>query len=126
MPKKRDFLRLDDLSRAEVRSVLALASRLKSEPKGARAALLAGRSIAIVLEKPSTRTRVSFEIGAAQLGAHPVVLDVPGSQIGRGEPIRDTARVLARYSDLIVFRTSSAERLREMAGAGVPVVNALS
>jgi ornithine carbamoyltransferase len=79
-----------------------------------------------VLEKPSTRTRVSFEVGAAQLGMQPVVLGAQGSQLGRGEPIRDTARVLARYCDAIVFRTSTSDRLREMAMASVPVVNALS
>src|SRR5579883_2273828 len=123
---KRDFLRLTDLSLAEAREVHALARRLKGEPKGARTTLLAGRAVAIVLEKASTRTRVSFEVGCAQLGAQPVVLGTQGSQLGRGEPIRDTARVLARYCDAIVFRTSSTARLLEMAGATVPVVNALS
>ena len=82
--------------------------------------------MAIVLEKASTRTRVSFEVGCAQLGAHPVVLGVQGSQLGRGEPIRDTARVLARYCDAIVYRTFSTARLVEMATASVPVINALS
>jgi ornithine carbamoyltransferase len=125
MPK-RDFLRLADLSLAEARDVFALALRLKHEPKGNRTALLAGRAVAIVLEKASTRTRVSFEVGVAQLGAHPVVLGVQGSQLGRGEPIRDTARVLERYCDAIVFRTSTTARLLEMATATVPVVNALS
>jgi ornithine carbamoyltransferase len=124
--KKRNFLKLGDLSAAEVRQVLALAARLKHEPKGTRTALLAGRSVAIVLEKASTRTRVSFEVGCAQLGAHPVVLGIQGSQLGRGEPIRDTARVLARYCDAIVYRTSSTANLLEMARAGVPVVNALT
>jgi ornithine carbamoyltransferase len=124
--KKRDFLKLSDLSRDEAARVLALARKLKAEPKGMRTSLLAGRAVAIVLEKASTRTRVSFEVGAAQLGMHPVVLGVQGSQLGRGEPIRDTARVLARYCDLIVFRTSSTERLHEMAVASVPVINALS
>jgi ornithine carbamoyltransferase len=123
---KRDFLHLSDLTLAEARRVLDVARTLKAEPRGARTGLLAGRSVAIVLEKASTRTRVSFEVGAAHLGMHPVVLGVQGSQLGRGEPIRDTARVLARYCDVIVFRTSTTERLREMATAGVPVVNALS
>jgi ornithine carbamoyltransferase len=125
MPK-RDFLRLSDLTLAEAREVLALAAALKREPKGKRTSLLAGRAVAIVLEKASTRTRVSFEVGVAQLGAHPVVLGVQGSQLGRGEPIRDTARVLERYCDAIVFRTSTTGRLLEMATATVPVVNALS
>jgi ornithine carbamoyltransferase len=123
---KRDFLRLTDLTLGEARELLALAAKLKHEPKGMRTQLLAGRSVAIVLEKASTRTRVSFEVGCAQIGLHPVVLGVQGSQLGRGEPIRDTARVLARYCDAIVFRTSTTARLLEMATATVPVVNALS
>ena len=123
---KRDFLRLSDVSTFEAREVLTLASKLKAEPKGARTQLLAGRSVAIVLEKASTRTRVSFEVGCAQIGVHPVVLLVQGSQLGRGEPIRDTARVLGRYCDAIVFRTSATSRLLDMATAPVPVVNALS
>jgi ornithine carbamoyltransferase len=126
MTTKRDFLRLADLSLAEARQVLALSGRLKREPKGLRTQLLAGLSVAVVLEKASTRTRVSFEVGCAQLGAHPVVLGVQGSQLGRGEPIRDTARVLARYCDAIVYRTSTTARLLEMAQARVPVLNALT
>ncbi|HXX68693.1 MAG TPA: ornithine carbamoyltransferase [Polyangiaceae bacterium] len=124
--QKRDFLNLTDLSLTEAREVLALAARLKAEPKGARTRLLPGRAVAIVLEKASTRTRVSFEVGCAQLGMHPVVLGIQGSQLGRGEPIRDTARVLAGYCDAIVFRTSARTRLTEMATASVPVINALS
>jgi ornithine carbamoyltransferase len=126
---KRDFLSLSDLSLAEAREVIALARVLKSEQKAApsrRTSLLAGRSIAIVLEKASTRTRVSFEVGVAQLGGYPVVLGVDGSQLGRGEPIRDTARVLAGYCDAIAYRTSSPSRLAQMATAPVPVINALS
>jgi ornithine carbamoyltransferase len=123
---KRDFLHLTDLTGLEARAVLALASRLKAEPKGLRTQLLAGRAAAIVLEKASTRTRVSFEVGCAQLGLYPVVLGVQGSQLARGEAIRDTARVLERYCDVIVFRTTTTARLREMATSRVPVVNALS
>jgi ornithine carbamoyltransferase len=123
---KRDLLHLTDLSRVEARTVLALAARLKAEPKGLRTGLLAGRAAAIVLEKASTRTRVSFEVGCAQLGLYPVVLGVQGSQLARGEPIRDTARVLERYCDVIVFRTSTTARLLEMATSRVPVINALS
>jgi ornithine carbamoyltransferase len=107
-PAKRDFLSLSDLTLAEARAVLA------------------GRSVAIVLEKASTRTRVSFEVGVSQLGGYPVVLGLEGSQLGRGEPIRDTARVLARYCDAIAYRTSSPHRLEQMATASVPVINALS
>jgi ornithine carbamoyltransferase len=126
MTSKRDYLKLTDLSLAESREVLALAARLKHEPKGRRTRLLEGRAVAIILEKASTRTRVSFEVGCAQLGMQPVVLGIQGSQLGRGEPIRDTARVLARYCDAIVYRTAGDDRLREMATASVPVVNALS
>jgi ornithine carbamoyltransferase len=123
---KRDFLHLTDLSLPEARQILTIAARLKEEPRGKSTHLLSGRAVAIVLEKASTRTRVSFEVGCAQLGAHPVVLGIQGSQLGRGEPIRDTARVLARYCDAIVYRTSATARLREMATASVPVINALS
>jgi ornithine carbamoyltransferase len=125
--KKRDFLRIGDLSLTEARRVLGLARTLKAEPKGTRIAALAGRAVAIVLEKPSTRTRVSFEVGVAQLGGHPVVLTSDGSQLARGEPIKDTARVLSGYADAIVYRTFGDERLAEMAQfASVPVINALS
>ncbi len=123
---KRDLLGVGDLTPAESADVFALARAMKHEPKGARLNALAGRSIAIVLEKASTRTRVSFEVGAAQLGAHPVVIPMQGSQLMRGEPVRDTARVLASYSDMIIYRTSERTRLEEMATAKVPVVNALS
>jgi ornithine carbamoyltransferase len=126
---KRDFLTLADVSLAEAREILAIARILKDERKvspGRRTSLLAGRSIAVVLEKASTRTRVSFEVGVAQLGGYPVVLGTEGTQLGRGEPIRDTARVLARYCDAIAYRTSSPARLAQMATASVPVINALS
>jgi ornithine carbamoyltransferase len=122
----RHFLRLTDLSLPEAREVLSLATQLKAEPKGARRLLLQGLSVAVVLEKASTRTRVSFEIGIAELGAYPVVLGVQGSQLGRGEPIRDTARVLGRYCDAIVYRTYGHDRLLEMTQGKVPVINALS
>jgi ornithine carbamoyltransferase len=124
--KKRDFLKLTDLTLAEAREVLTLAAKMKQEPPGTRVQQLAGRAVAIILEKSSTRTRVSFEVGCAQLGVHPVVLGVQGSHLGRGEPIRDTARVLSRYCEAIVYRTSRTERLVEMATASVPVLNALS
>ncbi|MDP9150035.1 MAG: ornithine carbamoyltransferase [Myxococcota bacterium] len=124
---KRDFLHLSDLTLAEARRVLTLAATVKEGPRGAHRGLLSGLAVAVLLEKASTRTRVSFEVGCAQLGAQPVVLGTQGSQIGRGEPIRDTARVLSRYCDAIVYRTSTGARLLEMAtAASVPVVNALS
>jgi ornithine carbamoyltransferase len=126
-PKKRDFLSLFDLSLAEAREVFALTKTMKHEPKGRRTELLRGRAVAILLEKASTRTRVSFEVGVAQLGAQPVVLGIQGSQLGRGEPLKDTARVLSRYCDAIVYRTFATSRLKEMAAfSSGPVVNALS
>jgi ornithine carbamoyltransferase len=123
---KRDFLKLADLAISETREVLALATRVKAEPKGARVGALLGRSVAILLEKSSTRTRVSFEVGCAQLGAQPVVINAQTSQMSRGEPIADTARVLAGYCDAIVYRTGATSRLHEMATASVPVINALT
>ncbi len=126
-PRKRDFLSLLDLSHAEAREIYALTTTMKHEPKGRRTELLRGRSVAILLEKASTRTRVSFEVGVAQLGGAPVVLGIQGSQLGRGEPLKDTARVLSRYCDAIVYRTYATSRLREMATySSGPVINALS
>jgi ornithine carbamoyltransferase len=123
----RHFLSIADLSLAEAREVFAASAKMKAAPRGATLDLLRGRAIAVVLEKASTRTRVSFEAGIAQLGAHPITLTSDGSQIARGEPIRDTARVLGRYCDAIAFRTFATTRLKEMAQyAGVPVINALS
>ncbi|GAC1576102.1 MAG: ornithine carbamoyltransferase [Polyangiales bacterium] len=127
MEKKRDFLSLKDLSKEALAAILEGAHALKNGEKCSHNELLRGRAIAVVLEKASTRTRVSFEVGIAQLGAQPVVIGVDGSQIGRGEPIKDTARVLSRYCDGIAYRTSIAARLTEMAQfASVPVINALS
>jgi ornithine carbamoyltransferase len=123
---KRDFLRISDLTVDEISALFELATTLKAAPKSSQLHRLAGRGVAIVLEKASTRTRVSFEIGVAQLGGHPVVLGEQGSQLGRGEPVRDTARVLSRYCDLIAFRTFGDARLKEMCTASVPVINALS
>jgi hypothetical protein len=93
----RHFLADDDLTPAEQAEVLALAAELKAGAPGARP--LAGLAVAVVFEKPSTRTRLSFEVGIVQLGAHPVVLDARSTQLGRGETIEDTARVLSRYVD---------------------------
>jgi ornithine carbamoyltransferase len=106
--------------------LLDLAADLKARPD-AYAGRLAGRSVALIFEKPSTRTRVSFEVGVAQLGGHPVVLSTTDLQLGRGETIEDTGRVLSRYVDAIVLRTFEQERLEVLAGAAdVPVVNSLS
>jgi ornithine carbamoyltransferase len=106
--------------------VLALAAELKADPFAQRP--LAGpRAVAVVFDKPSTRTRVSFEVGIAQLGGHPLIVDARASQLGRGETIADTARVLSRFVDAIVWRTGDQSRIEEMAAAAtVPVVNALT
>jgi len=121
-----DYLSVDDLSPEELLDLLDLAARVKADP-AAHAGQLAGRSIALIFEKPSTRTRVSFEVAVAQLGAHPVVLNSTELQLGRGETIEDTGRVLSRYVDAIVLRTFEQERLEVLAeAASVPVVNSLS
>lgn len=125
---KRDFLSLDDLSAAEVSALLARAKILKAErAAGRRHPVLAGKSLAMVFEKASTRTRVSFEVGMFELGGHAVCLDREGSQIGRGEPIADTARVLGRYCHGIVVRTFAHSRAEDLARAApVPVINGLT
>ena len=122
----RDYLSVDDLSAPELTSVLSLAGKLKAD-RHMHADALAGRAAALIFEKSSTRTRVSFEVGVAQLGGHPITLASGDLQLGRGETIEDTGRVLSRYVDVIVLRTFEQERLEALAGAAtVPVVNALS
>lgn len=122
----RHLLRDDDLTPAEQAEVLDLADRLKADPFAERP--LAGpRAVGVVFDKSSTRTRVSFEAGITQLGGTAIILDGTTSQLGRGETISDTSRVLSRYLDAIVWRTSGQERIEEMAAAAtVPVVNALT
>jgi ornithine carbamoyltransferase len=123
---ERDFLSVDDLTPEELSSVLDLSAKVKAQPED-YASRLAGRSVAMVFEKPSTRTRVSFEIAIASCGGHPVPLSAAELQLGRGETIEDTGRVLSRYVDAIVLRTFEQERLEVLASAAsVPVVNALS
>ncbi len=126
----RHFLVDTDLTSGEQADVLALAGRLKERRSVDRASAqrpLAGRSVAVLFEKASTRTRMSFEVGIAELGAHPMIVDAGSTQLGRGEPLRDTAAVLSRYVDAVVMRTFGQDRLEELAaGAEVPVVNALT
>jgi len=120
------FLRDDDLSPDGQRAVLELATLLKQDPYGTRP-LEGPRPVAVIFEKPSLRTRVSFEAGIAQLGGQPVIIDARSTHFGRGETVQDASAVLSRYVDAIVIRTSSDERLRAVAGAAsVPVVNALT
>ena len=122
----RHYLSVDDLSARELGEVLDLASQLKAD-RSRHDAALAGRSIALIFEKPSTRTRVSFEVAITQLGAAAVVLSASELQLGRGETIQDTGRVLSRYVDGVVLRTFEQERLELLSTATtVPIVNALS
>jgi ornithine carbamoyltransferase len=122
----RDYLSVDDLSEEELTHVLDLAARMKHDPTLHRDAL-AGKAAALIFEKSSTRTRVSFEVGVAQLGGHPLTLSSSDLQLGRGETIEDTGRVLSRYVDVIVLRTFEQERLEVLADAAdVPVINSLS
>ncbi len=122
----RHFLRDDDLTPAEQREILDLADEFKADPLG-RTPLAGPRSVAVIFEKSSTRTRLSFEIGIAQLGGNPVIIDGRGMQLGREETIEDTSRVLSRYADAVVWRTFAQRRIDAMAGVSrVPVVNALT
>ena len=122
----RHFLADDDLTPAEQAAVLDQAATLKQQRYDGPTPL-AGTAIAVVFEKPSTRTRLSFEIGIAELGGHPVILDAQSTQLGRGETIEDTARVLSRYVSAIVIRTFGDDRIQALAAASsVPVVNALT
>jgi ornithine carbamoyltransferase len=122
----RHLLRDDDLSPAELIEVLDLADRLKADRLGHRP--LAGpKTVAVIFDKPSTRTRVSFSVGIAELGGYPLVVDAQGSQLGRGESVEDTVRVLDRQVVAIVWRTFEQARLEAMAGlSAVPVINALT
>ena len=122
----RHFLRDDDLSPDEQAEVLALAAELKKDPFSQRP-LEGPRAVAVIFDKNSTRTRFSFEVGIAQLGGHAVVVDGRNTQLGREETLQDTAKVLSRYVDAIVWRTFGQARLSAMAEtATVPIVNALS
>jgi ornithine carbamoyltransferase len=122
----RHFLRDDDLSPEELLAVLDLADALKAAPFSARP-LEGPRAVAVLFDKPSTRTRISFSVGIAQLGGYPLVVDAASSQLGRGEPVEDTTRVLDRQVAAIVWRTGAHERIEQMAAvSSVPVVNALT
>jgi ornithine carbamoyltransferase len=123
---KRDFLRLSDLSPKEIDRLLKRAIAFKAG-KDAHACPLIGKSIGLIFEKASTRTRVSYEVGIYQLGAQSIYLTPKDIQIGRGETIHDTAKVLSRYLHAVVMRTFSHETVREFAShASIPVINGLS
>lgn len=124
----KHLLTLMDLGGDGITRVINRARELKAlrgQPNHPRP--LAGKSVAIILEKSSTRTRISFEVGVSELGGHPLVLAGRDIQIGRGEPLSDTARVLERYVHAIVYRTFGHARIEELAGhSSIPVINALT
>ncbi|MCQ8278401.1 ornithine carbamoyltransferase [Acetobacteraceae bacterium KSS8] len=124
----RHFLELRDLDTALLRRILAAAHRLKTVPRDRYAPKpLAGLTLGLMLEKPSTRTRVSFEVAMRQLGGEVVVLSPRDMQLGRGETLPDTARVLSRFLDAIVLRTDNHAKLAELAAhASIPVINGLT
>ena len=128
MLKGRDLLSIHDLSSEEVEAILALAEELKAMQKaGIEHRVLAGKTLGMIFEKSSTRTRVSFETGMFQLGGQALFLSNRDLQIGRGEPIKDTARVLLRYLDGVMIRTFEHEKVEEFAKyADIPVINALT
>ena len=124
MQDKRDLLSITDLSSQEALQIIRRARQMKGESPGKA---LAGKNIALLFEKPSLRTRVSFEVGIQQLGGHPIYLGQQEVGLGVREPVSDMARVLSGYVDCIVARVSSHDNLVELARhAGVPVINALS
>jgi ornithine carbamoyltransferase len=125
MPAPRHFLAIPDFTRPELERLLELAARMKRGDYRDRP--LAGRTLGMIFAKSSTRTRVSFEVGAFQLGGHALFLSARDIQLGRGEPIRDTARVLSRYLDGIMIRTYDHADVEELARyASIPVINGLT
>ncbi len=121
----RHYLRDDDISPDELVTVLDLADAFKADRNGFKP--LAGRAVAAVFEKNSTRTRLSFEVGITQLGGQPVIVDGRTSQLGREETIEDTSRVLSRYVDAVAIRTFAQRRINALASVStVPVINALT
>ena len=124
---QKDLLKLLDLSGKDIAKILNVADQMKYNQKhGLAHGYLAGKTLAMIFEKNSTRTRVSFENGMFQLGGHAVFLSGKESQIGRGEPIEDTARVLSRYCDGIMIRTYGQDEVEKLAQyASIPVINGL-
>jgi ornithine carbamoyltransferase len=123
----KNFLTILDAESEELEEIINLAAALKKERFTSVRTPLAGKSIALIFEKSSTRTRVSFEVGVKELGGHPLFLSKGDMQLGRGEPIKDTARVLSRYVQGITLRTYEHSRLLELADySTVPVINALT
>lgn len=125
---KKDLLKMDDLSKEEILDILNLADQLKYEQKhGIEHPLLKGKSLGMIFEKASTRTRVSFEVGMYQLGGNALFLSDKELQIGRGEPIEDTARVLSRFIQGIMIRTFSQKEAETLAKySSIPIINGLT
>ena len=122
----RHMLRDDDINHAEQKQILELGMKFR-ENRFYRQPFAGPQAVAVLFDKPSTRTRSSFSIGVAELGGYPLVIDKSGSQLGRGEPVADTARVLTSMAYSIVWRTFGQDRVEEMAKyATCPVVNALT
>ena len=128
MLKGKDLLSIHDLSTDEVQEIIDFAAQLKVMQKaGVEHKILAGKTLGMIFEKSSTRTRVSFEVGIFQLGGTGLFLSSKDLQLGRGEPIKDTARVLARYLDGIMIRTFEQAKVEELAKyADIPVINGLT
>lgn len=127
MSKKRDFLTLLDLSADDIYQILALAQEFKETARGDTARPLTGKNVAMIFKKPSTRTRVSFDVAIEKLGGHSMYMAGDELQMGRGETVEDTGRVLSRFVDAIVIRTAEhSEACALAAGADVPVINALT
>src|SRR6266704_958123 len=124
--RHKDFIEIHDYTADEVREIFELARDIKAKPKDYRDAL-EGQTLAMIFEKSSTRTRVSFEAGMFQLGGHALFLSARDIQLGRGEPIADTAKVLSRYVDGIMARTFAHKTVTDLAeNASVPVINGLT
>ena len=126
--KLKHFIDLDQISAKELQQILTLAKKLKAEKNNAKQAkLLPGKNLAMIFEKNSTRTRVSFEVGINQLGGHAIVMNKVDTQLGKGETVGDTAKVLSRFVDAIMLRCDSHGTILEMAeNSSKPIINALS
>ena len=127
MTSPKHFLDVSDFDEATLRDMLRRAEAFRTGGAGSKHQPLAGKTLVCIFEKPSTRTRVSFQVGAQQLGGQVIILNSSESQLGRGETIADTARVLSRYADIIMIRTDSHDKLLELAEhATIPVINGLT
>ncbi|MEA5003874.1 MAG: ornithine carbamoyltransferase [Christensenella sp.] len=124
----KHLLKMSDLSKEQIIEILDLADKLKDDnKKGIKHPILAGKTLGMIFQKSSTRTRVSFEVGMYQLGGYPLFLSSNDLQIGRGEPVEDTARVLSRYLDGIMIRTFAQQEVEDLAKYGdIPIINGLT